>query len=316
MTKLILIAVVLVVVGSIVCGAAAASMQFDLKKLDTGKYETNTCSVNESFRSISVAAADEKLLFRPSEDGKCKVVCFEAEHTKHTVSVTGETLTIKTEDERNLIEHFGIYNRAQEITVYLPERAYADLRIETDTGDVDLPADFSFDRIQIKADTADVCCLASAKRGLEIAVTTGDVSVAGVAAGSMDLTTTTGKIRAESVVCEGAAYIRVQTGKTRLQDLNCGSFTSEGTTGDITLDHVIAADVLSITRDTGDVEFQACDAASVFVQTTTGDVTGTLLSEKVFITETDTGKVEVPKTVAGGRCEISTDTGDIRIGIR
>ena len=40
-----------------------------------------------------------------------------------------------------------------------------------------------------------------------------------------------------------------------------------------------------------------------------------VLSAKVFITETDTGKVEVPKSVTGGRCEIETDTGDIQITV-
>ena len=51
------------------------------------------------------------------------------------------------------------------------------------------------------------------------------------------------------------------------------------------------------------------------VSTDTGDVTGSLLSAKVFVVTTDTGTVQVPKSTAGGRCEISTDTGDIRITV-
>ena len=42
---------------------------------------------------------------------------------------------------------------------------------------------------------------------------------------------------------------------------------------------------------------------------------GSLLSDKVFITETDTGNVNIPKTTDGGKCEIKTDTGDIKIKI-
>ena len=151
---------------------------------------------------------------------------------------------------------------------------------------------------------------------MEISLKTGDLSVSGVSVGSLSLRTTTGRISAASVTCGGAAYVGVDTGKAALRDLTCGSFASEGGTGDITLDHVTAIDTLSITRDTGDVEFTACDADAVSVRTTTGDVTGSLLSEKVFLTETHTGKVEVPKTVTGGTCEIRTDTGDIRIEIR
>ena len=61
--------------------------------------------------------------------------------------------------------------------------------------------------------------------------------------------------------------------------------------------------------------FEGSDAAEIFVQTSTGDVEGSLLSSKVFIANTDTGKVDVPKSITGGRCEITTDTGDIRISV-
>ena len=63
------------------------------------------------------------------------------------------------------------------------------------------------------------------------------------------------------------------------------------------------------------MNFNACDAAEIYVETDTGDVKGTLLSDKVYIVFTDTGKINVPKAVTGGRCEISTDTGNIKIEI-
>ena len=46
------------------------------------------------------------------------------------------------------------------------------------------------------------------------------------------------------------------------------------------------------------------------------DFFGSLLTDKVFITDTDTGSVDVPKTPAGGRCEIKTGTGDIKMEIK
>jgi DUF4097 and DUF4098 domain-containing protein YvlB len=53
----------------------------------------------------------------------------------------------------------------------------------------------------------------------------------------------------------------------------------------------------------------------IYIETTTGSVTGTLISEKQFCTETSTGKVNVPPSGNGGRCEIETGTGNIRIEI-
>ena len=78
---------------------------------------------------------------------------------------------------------------------------------------------------------------------------------------------------------------------------------------------MIAENKLSIKRSTGNVKFRSCDAAELYVKTSTGNVTGSLLTDKVFITETGTGRIDVPETSVGGRCEIKTDTGDIEIKI-
>ena len=81
------------------------------------------------------------------------------------------------------------------------------------------------------------------------------------------------------------------------------------------MNHVIAANKFSIERSTGDVKFSRCDVAELYLKTSTGNVTGSLLADKVFITDTNTGSVDVPKTAVGGRCEIKTGTGDIKIKI-
>ena len=47
----------------------------------------------------------------------------------------------------------------------------------------------------------------------------------------------------------------------------------------------------------------------------TGDVEGSLLSEKIFYTETSIGNIRVPKGTSGGMCEVETDTGDISFTI-
>ena len=64
---------------------------------------------------------------------------------------------------------------------------------------------------------------------------------------------------------------------------------------------------------TGDIKLDKSDAAEIFIKTSTGNVTGTLLTEKVFITQTSTGNIKVPKSIKGGRCEITTSTGNIKI---
>ena len=137
-----------------------------------------------------------------------------------------------------------------------------------------------------------------------------------ISAESMDLSVTTGRIAVSDLTCAGDVKVNVSTGKADITDAGCRNFVSSGKTGDLLMKNVIAAEKLSVVRSTGDVKLEGCDAAEIFIETDTGDVTGTILSEKVFIVETDTGRIDVPKSANGGRCEITTDTGNVRISIR
>ena len=107
----------------------------------------------------------------------------------------------------------------------------------------------------------------------------------------------------------------MSTGKAYLSDIACKNLTSTGSTGDISLKNVVSTGKISIERNTGDVTLEASDAIEIFITTETGDVKGSLLTDKVFITKTDTGRIDVPNSITGGRCEITTDTGNIKISI-
>jgi DUF4097 and DUF4098 domain-containing protein YvlB len=100
-----------------------------------------------------------------------------------------------------------------------------------------------------------------------------------------------------------------------LTEIKCNKLSTSGSTGDTFLKNVIANEKLYAKRSTGDIRLEKCDAGEILIETDTGDVKGSLLTEKVFIVETDTGSINVPKTTNGGRCEITTDTGDIKINI-
>ena len=118
------------------------------------------------------------------------------------------------------------------------------------------------------------------------------------------------------MICKETLEINVSTGKTNLTDISCKNLISNGTTGDIFLINLLASEKIFIERSTGDINFDGCDANEIQIKTSTGDVEGTFLSDKSFDTETDTGKISVPKGTNGGKCEIVTDTGDIKINIK
>ena len=294
MKKTAVIGAILTVLGLAVLTGALIASGFDLSKLGGRRFETKTYPVEEAFRSIDIRVDVSDIAFKPSEDGRCRVVCAEGEKEKHAVSVENGTLKITYSDLREWYEKIGIFTGSPSVTVYLPESTYEALAIDSDTGDFSVPAGFSFESAAVTTDT-------------------GDVDIGAIRAGTLTVKVTTGRVRISSAVCEGDVSVTVTTGEVELTDIRCRNLTSRGDTGSVTLKNVVAEECFVIERDTGDVRFEGCDAAEITVTTDTGDVTGTLRTEKVFITKTDTGSVRVPDTTGGGRCQITTDTGDIRI---
>lgn len=316
-TKIWLIAAaILVVAGSAVFCVSMSKAQWDLSAFGGAAYETNTVAIDESFRKVSIRCSTEDVSVLPSENGKCSAFFYENEKEKHTASVKDGTLLITVPEKGKWYDHFTFFSfDTPKITLYLPQAAYDSLTIEGSTGDVSLAEDFTFGSIQVSVSTGDVSCLASSSGPIRISTDTGDISCSGIAAKTLTLSVSTGKVETRAVVCTEDAAVTVSTGEAFLADLSCKNFVSSGSTGDISLEKVIASDSLSITRSTGDVSFRQCDAAALSVETDTGDVTGSLLTEKIFIAQSDTGRIAVPETASGGKCRITTDTGDISIVI-
>lgn len=308
-------AAVFVALGLILFAGVMATYDWDFTKLSTVTYVTNTYEAQGEFDKISINVDTTEIEFVPTEDEACSIVCFEAEKIKHSATVQNGTLVIKTIDTRKWYDHICISLGSPKMTIYLPQNEYASLFIETDTGDINIPKDFTFEKIEIDGDTSKVGCFAPVSNILEIELSTGDINVDSITSGQVKLTTTTGEIKVSSVTTKNDIDIETDTGTVKLTNISCSDFVAESDTGTITLKNVVATSSLSVESDTGDVKFYDSDAAQISVKTSTGDVMGTLLSEKVFITETSTGRINVPKTTSGGKCEITTSTGDIKFDV-
>ena len=278
--KIWLIAAAVLILAGIGLFAAATSMNHGQMVWKTASnMDTNTYTIREDFSSISIRSDTEDIVFVPAKDGKCTVEFYENENEKHTAEVENGTLKIAVEEKNGKwTDHVSLFNSGDpKMTIALPESSYEALQIEEDTGDIDMPSDFSFESIEIRVST--------------------------------------GNVKAEAVQCHGNVSVRVSTGRAELKEVTCRNFTSTGSTGKVGMKSLLVKEAIRIERSTGDVTFEDCDAAEIYVKTTTGDVSGTLLSDKVFLVETHTGKTRVPKTITGGRCEVSTDTGDIEFTV-
>lgn len=303
----------LVLLGCVLFAGVMTSLKWDFSKLSTVMYETNTSDIGEPFGDISLTTDTADIVFALSEDGICRVECREEKNAKHTVTVENGVLTVKTDDQRTLRDYVGFNFDSAKITVYLPKTEYGTLSVCETTGNIEIPKDFVFDGIDIAVSSGNVSLSAAVREESKIKTSTGNISVQDTSVGSLDISVTTGTVTVSDVSCEGDVSVNSSTGKVQMSDISCKNVISNGTTGDISLKNVLASENLSLARSTGSVNFNGCDAGGVYIKTTTGNVTGSLLTEKVFVTATDTGNVEVPETTTGGRCEIRTKSGDIKI---
>lgn len=311
----IIIATAFLFIGSFMFVAAMANMNWDFTGLSTVAYETNQHPITAAYTDVHISTDIADVVFVPSEDGTTKVICYEQENLKHTVSVQDGTLSVEMTDTRPWYEHIGIFVDTPKITVCLPAGEYGALTMEGSTGDVKIPDDHTFSNIDIAVSTGSVMTRADAKEHINIRATTGSICVEDVSAASLKLLVSTGRIAVADVTCVGEIAAHVSTGKTEFTDVRCENVVSEGDTGDVSLKNVVATKAFLILRTTGDVHLDGCDAARLSITTDTGDVSGSLLTNKVFIAKTDTGRVKVPASATGGTCEITTDTGDITITV-
>lgn len=296
-TKIALIlAVVLILVGGAVFTLASMAVDWNYQTLKYESYETNKYQFEEEIQNVTIKTDTTNVYFYPSYDGELRVECYEHSKAKHTVLLAGDTLSVELQDTRKWYDHIGISFQSPQITIYLPKEAYGTLAVRTTTGNTTINKDLEFQKIDIHQSTGRVRCDASATEQMKIRTSTGEIFLKDSKVGALEL--------------------EVSTGDVTLENIRCNTLESKGSTGDVTLKNTVADGLLSIKRSTGRVRLWDSDAAEIFVKTETGDVRGTLLTEKIFFTETETGSVTTPKTMNGGKCETITDTGDIYFEIK
>ncbi|MBQ4156256.1 MAG: DUF4097 family beta strand repeat protein [Clostridia bacterium] len=133
--------------------------------------------------------------------------------------------------------------------------------------------------------------------------------------GNISLKTDTGNILLDNIIANGKLATEIDTGDVNFESCDASELFIKIDTGNVLINDVITTGKLAIETDTGDVNFEACDASEVFIKTDTGNVTGSFLTDKIVFAESDTGKIDIPKVIADEKCEIITDTGNIKITI-
>ena len=325
---MLLIFAVMIPCGALIFAGAMSVLGWNFGKLSAKNTVENEHKLIEDFDEIEIVTDEADIKLVIAENGEGRVVCREHSRARHSVSVENGKLTVRVKNEKKWYDYISFYNE-ESLTLYLTRAQYSALTVNGTTADVTLPEGLTLGTLDIDVTTADVSLKSAVEGSATVKVSTGDVFVKSTALGALSVTATTGDITLEGVTVSGNLTTHVSTGDVVIRNTECKELLTEGGTGDLhtnalraeklcakrttgtlTLEDTIATE-MRLNASTGDITLTRCDGEEIYITTTTGDVRGTLLTDKVFIARANTGRVETPKTITGGRCEITTGTGDI-----
>ena len=300
--------IVLIMVGLLMSLVTLVAIGFELETLLDQREDTY--EITESFNRIAMDLDTADVTIKPSTDGKCTLYtkCKDSVTIKYTVE-KGELKIV--EETKILTELFCMGSNS--MILYLPKDSYNTLKIDGSTTDVNI-SDISFESGEIVVSTGDVTINSNVGK-LNVSVSTGDISITGLTGNSITLKSTTGDVSIENSTLSGALKLKGKTSDFEMKNVSLHSIEAEVSTGDVELESVIVTKEMKLKTSTGDIELKGCDAEAMEIKTSSGDVEGTLLTSKIFYTESRSGKISVPKSDKGGMCQVVTSSGDIKFKI-
>jgi DUF4097 and DUF4098 domain-containing protein YvlB len=276
--NVLLIAGAAVGIGLLLIFTAGAKTGFRPFWESTRAAETENHEFRETLTGADIKTFSSDVRFVVSDDGVTRVESVHGDDVKESVEVENGVLTVRQEAVKKAgIRFFGFGDTVDSrLTVSLPRGAFESLKLETASGDVSIPADYSF-------------------QSAAVATASGSVSFA--------------------AQC-GKLAVGTASGDVRLREVRADDATVATASGEVELKDTRIAGKLAVATVSGDVEFEHSDAQELELETVSGEVEGTLLTGKSFDVRTSSGKIEVPASTAGaGRCAIKTVSGDVKLRV-
>lgn len=298
---------------SMVCGFS--SLGFSFLSRSTSRGAGKTFQIRGNYSNIDIESETGNIRIHDAGKDSARVVWSGSSVMNLSVGTRSGTLKITERYRLPWFLRIGVNPGKSEIDVYLPRQDQKRLEIESDTGNINVPAGFSFSSADIETDTGAVDFQADVRGMLKIDTDTGRITCGSFEPENLEITSDTGAVNATDIRTAKDIKVKADTGKITLTNVKGEDLSAKSDTGSLSLVNTFAADSMKLETDTGSISLDRCDAGKIEIESDTGSVTGTFLTEKVFTVKTSTGRVNVPESSFGGECKIKTDTGNITIEI-
>ena len=294
------------------------------------EYEIATEEFPADFDRISIIESEAEVELIRSDVGNPRIEYSVVEDRDYIVTVEDGILDIRVDDRRSSFVSFRITYKEMTLKVYLPEDEYESLTIDSNSGSVIVPADFTFGESRIEASSGSVSFDADVDGTATIKNSSGSVKVSGIQAGKLTVNNTSGSIKitdSNAVEAEiintsggvtvaggkyGAVNVNCTSGSIELSRLTADSIIGEGSSGSVRLEECTVSGEAAVKSSSGSIKLVSCTAGSISAGSSSGSITldGTVASGKAYLTATS-GSVHF-KNADAGELEVKTSSGSVK----
>ncbi|MBQ4191480.1 MAG: DUF4097 family beta strand repeat protein [Clostridiales bacterium] len=269
--------------------------------------EKNEVVISDSFTNIEVSEISDEVIIKPSEDGEVKVEYYDYDEIVHEVDVKGDTLTVEVKDIHGgepwwTRIQFGfdlerIINNSDydtQTVIYLPEDSYGSLKVNTVSGEIEVPEKYAFNDVAINTTSGSITCDCTVTGDIEIGTVSGEITFSSVNSNKFKASSTSGSVKLSNAKVSGAVTIDTVSGEIILNDVESGSLNTNSVSGEVTFTNLTSDDVN--------------------IDTTSGEVSGTITGDHEYDIDTVSGDISLPSDIKGeAMVNISTVSGDVEI---
>ena len=248
--KMMRIGALLLIIGAVLCVGALAVNGFSFDGLEGVSYEEVTYAPEGEFDRVDVSAVDAEIHIQLAQDGACRVVCDETERWHYAVEVQDGALAVRSDANWGTGIHINV--KSPQLTIELPEKAYAELKLHSVSGDVDVVG----------------LCIGA----LTIDATSGEIGLEKLTLGSLDVESVSGDIELTDSVATGDVSIRTTSGEVELESADAANFSITSVSGDVK-GSLRSGKTFDVRTVSGDVKLPQSTSGGAFsASTTSGDV--------------------------------------------
>ncbi|MBQ2066553.1 MAG: DUF4097 family beta strand repeat protein, partial [Clostridiales bacterium] len=221
--------------------------------------------ISDSFTNIEVSEISDEVIIKPSEDGEVRVEYYDYDEIVHDVDVKGDTLTVEVKDIHGgepwwTRIQFGfdlerIINNSDydtQTVIYLPEDSYGSLKVNTVSGEVEVPEKYAFNDVAINTTSGSITCDCTATGDIEIGTVSGEITFSSVNSNKFKASSTSGSVKLSNAKVSGAVTIDTVSGEIILNDVESGSLNTNSVSGEVTFTNLTSDDV-NIDTTSGEV---------------------------------------------------------------